>query len=125
MFTLKKINSVAGILNYNENFKLQEDYLSFMTNSNKNEINSENLYIQLYSLNDLEEINEDYETEKLVPNHFVIGTNGAGVGIFVKKSNNNIYSIPLIGMEEKDAVLLADSFSEFLNKFKKGVLEIY
>lgn len=109
----------------NNKFEFSEDYISFMENLQDNEINSENGYVELFSLNELDEINKEYETEKFVPDFLAIGTNGGGVGIFINKNNNNIYSIPFIGMEERDAVLLANSFSEFLYKFKNDELEIF
>lgn len=109
----------------NSEFKFPEDYISFMNNLQENEINSENGYIELFPLNELDEVNKEYETTELVPNFFTIGTNGGGVGIFINKNNSSIYSIPFIGMEEKDAILLATSFSEFLYKFKNDELEIY
>ncbi|MDQ1161514.1 hypothetical protein QE422_001882 [Chryseobacterium sp. SORGH_AS 447] len=109
----------------NSNFEFSKDYISFMENLQDNEINSENGYIELFPLEELEKINEEYETDKFVPNFIAIGTNGGGVGIFINKENNNIYSIPFIGMEESDAILLANSFSEFLYKFENNELEIF
>ncbi|UZT98213.1 SMI1/KNR4 family protein [Chryseobacterium fluminis] len=109
----------------NTMFEFSEDYVSFIKNLQANEINSENGYIELFPLDELKEINNDYETEKFVPNYIAIGTNGGGVGIFINRENNSIYSIPFIGMQESDAILLAKSFSEFLYKFENGELEIY
>ncbi|WP_431612369.1 SMI1/KNR4 family protein [Chryseobacterium sp. 'Rf worker isolate 10'] len=109
----------------NSKFEFPEDYISFMSNLNDNEINSENGYIELFPIDELEIINNEYETNELVPNFIAIGTNGGGVGIFINKNNNSIYSIPFVGMEEKDAVLLANSFSEFLYLFENDELEIY
>ncbi|SFN92463.1 hypothetical protein SAMN05421594_4737 [Chryseobacterium oleae] len=106
------------------NFEYPNDYLSYINNLKDNEINSENGYIELFPLNELEAINKEYETQKLVPNFIAIGTNGSGVGIFINKENSNIYSIPFVGMEESDAVLLAESFSEFIYKFENDDMEI-
>lgn len=108
----------------NNKFKFSEDYISFM-NKKTYEVNSENGYVELFPIDELEEINKEYETETEVPNFLVIGTNGGGVGIFINKNNCNIYSIPFIGMQEEDAVLLANSFSEFIYKFENDELEIY
>ncbi len=60
-----------------------------------------------------------------MPNFIAIGTNGGGVGIFINKENKQIYSIPVIGMKENDAVLLANSFAEFIYKFKNDEIEIF
>ncbi|WP_294272271.1 SMI1/KNR4 family protein [uncultured Chryseobacterium sp.] len=109
----------------NNEFKFPEDYLSYINNLKENEINSESGYIELFSLDELDEINQEYETDELVPNFIAIGTNGGGVGVFINKTNNAIYSIPFVGMQEEDAVLLAKSFSEFIYKFGNDELEIY
>ena len=107
----------------NSKFEFTEDYVSFV--NNLNEINSEYGYIELFPLNELEEINKEYETDEYVPNFIAIGTNGGGVGIFINKENMKIYSIPFVGMEESDAVLLANSFSEFIYRFENEDLEIF
>lgn len=109
----------------NNKFEFPEDYISFMSNLKDNEINSDSGYIELFLLDELENINNEYETAKLTPNFIAIGTNGGGVGIFFNKNDNNIYSIPFVGMEEVHAVLLANSFSEFIYKFENNELEIF
>jgi hypothetical protein len=109
----------------NNKFEFPEDYISFMNNLDDNEINTENGYIELFPLNELDEINKEYEIDKLAPNYIAIGTNGGGVGIFINKENKQIFSIPFIGIEETDAILLANSFSEFIYKFENEDLEIF
>lgn len=106
------------------NFEYPNDYLSYMNSIKDNEVYSDNGFIELFSFDDLQEINEEYETEKYIPNYIAIGTNGGGVGIFINKNNEKIYSIPFIGMDENDAILLADSFSEFIYKFENDDMEI-
>lgn len=109
----------------NKHFELPKDYLDYMNNNlNENEIYSDTGFIELFPLNELTEINNDYETEIYVPNFITIGTNGGGAGMFINKKNNNIYAIPFIGMEEKDAIFLADSFSNFIEGFKEGKIDV-
>jgi len=107
------------------NFEYPADYLSFIDNLQNYEIFSDSGFIEFFPLNELEHINKEYETDEYVPNFITIGTNGAGVGIFINKKNKQIYSIPFVGLEENDAVLLANSFSELLYKFENDELEIY
>ncbi|WP_131450836.1 SMI1/KNR4 family protein [Chryseobacterium sp. FH1] len=107
----------------NDFFEYPKDYLEYMDN-NENEIYSDSGFIELFPLEGLDAINNDYETEIYVPNFVTIGTNGGGAGIFINKNNNKIYSIPFIGMEEKDAVLLADSFTDFIDGFKGGGIDV-
>jgi len=109
----------------NNKFKFPEDYVTFINDLEDLEISSDSGYMELFPLNELEEINKEYETDKYAPNFIAIGTNGSGVGIFINKENKQIYSIPFVGLEENDAVLLANSFSEFIYKFENDDLEIY
>lgn len=108
----------------NNKFEHPEDYIFFIKILEDHEINSDSGYIELFPVDELQEINKEYQTEELVPNFVTIGTNG-GVGMFFSKTNNGIYSISLVGMEVNDAVLLANSFSEFIYKFENDELEIY
>lgn len=108
----------------NNNFKYPDDYLSYVNNLQDNEIFTDSGYIELFPFEELEEINKEYEIEIYAPNFITIGTNGGGVGIFINKENNQIFSIPFVGIDENDAVLLANSFSEFIYKFENNDLEI-
>lgn len=109
----------------NNKIEFPEDYTSYMNNLRDHEIYSENGYVELFPVSELNQINTEYETEQYVPNFVAVGTNGAGVGIFINKENKQFYSIPFVGMDESDAVLLANSFSEFIYKFENEGLEIY
>lgn len=107
------------------NFEYPNDYQLYMKNLIDNEIYSDSGFIELFPLDELAEINKEYETESYIPNFTAIGTNGGGVGIFINKKNNQIYSIPFVGMNEEDSILLANSFTEFIYKFKNNEIEIY
>ncbi|WP_278352397.1 SMI1/KNR4 family protein [Chryseobacterium gleum] len=107
------------------NFEYPNDYLSLINDLEYLEISSNSGYIELFPLNKLGEMNKEYETDEYTPNFIAIGTNGSGVGIFINKENKQIYSIPFVGMDESDAVLLAISFSKFLYLFENDELEIY
>ena len=106
------------------NFEYPNEYLSYLKELQDNEIFTDSGYIELFPFDELEEINKEYETQKYVPNFITIGTNGSGVGIFINKKNSEIYSIPFVGMDESDAILLENSFSEFIYKFENDELEI-
>lgn len=109
----------------NKQFQFPKDYLDYInSNLNENEIYSDTGFIELFPLNELTKINSDYETEIYVPNFITIGTNGGGAGIFINKNDNNIYSIPFIGMEERDAIFLANSFTNFIKGFKEGKIDV-
>lgn len=105
-------------------FILPDDYVNYVSKLIEYEIFYESRYIHFFPLKELETINEEYEVELYVPNYLVIASNGSGVGVFYNKSNCQIYTIPFIGMDEDDAILLAANFTVFIEKFKTGEIEI-
>ena len=105
-------------------FEYPADYLDYLNSLEDYEIYSDLGFIELFPLNDLDKINEEYQVHVCVPDFIAIGTNGGGVGIFINKNTKQFYSIPFVGMNEIDAVLLADSFTEFIYKFENDDLEI-
>lgn len=106
------------------NFTYPKDYLDYINSTEEYEIYSDSGFIELFPFDDLDEINNDYETQKFVPNFIALGSNGGGVGIFIKKEDNKFYSIPFVGMDEKDAIFLAETFTQFLSAFKADEIEI-
>lgn len=71
----------------NDKFEYPNDYLSIINDLKDLEISSDSGYIELFPLNELEEINKEYETDEYALNFIAIGTNGSGVGIFINKEN--------------------------------------
>ena len=108
----------------NINFAYPKNYLDYINNAEEYEIYSDSGFLELFPFADLDSINDDYETQKFVPNFIAIGSNGGGVGVFINKNDNKFYSIPFVGMDEKDAVFLADDFIKFLNAFKNDEIEV-
>ncbi len=82
-------------------------------------------YLILWEDDELVQFNEEYEVQKYVPNFFFIGSNGGGAGLAYKCTDQKLYSMPFIGMSEEDAVLVADSFTDFMERFEKEEIEIY
>ena len=45
--------------------------------------------------------------------------------LHINATDQKLYSMPFIGMSEEDAVLVADSFTDFMERFEKEEIEIY
>jgi hypothetical protein len=105
-------------------FEYPADYLDYLNSFEDHEMYSDSGFIGLFPLNDLDKMNEEYQVHLYAPDFIAIGTNGGGVGIFINKNTKQLYSIPFVGMEAIDAVLLANSFTEFIYKFENSDLEI-
>ena len=66
--TIEKINEVV----------LPKDYIEFMKKHNGGEGDIGETWLIIYPLEELKEINDDYESEEFLPGHIIIGSNGGG-----------------------------------------------
>ena len=65
---IEKINDVV----------LPNDYIEFMKRPNGGQGDIGDTWLILYRLEELQEINDDYEIEVFLPGHIIIGSNGGG-----------------------------------------------
>ena len=63
---IEKINDVV----------LPNDYIELMKKHNGGEGDIGETWLILYPLEELQEINDDYEIEEILPGHIIIGSNG-------------------------------------------------
>lgn len=80
---IEKINDVV----------LPNDYIEFMKKHNGGQGDIGETWIILYRLEELQEINDDYEIEVFLPGHIIIGSNG------------NYFNVPVLIDEDDVAVL--------------------
>jgi hypothetical protein len=106
------------------NIILSSDLLAYYNNNGELELSSSKAFFELFKLNQLDQVNKEYEVASYCPNFLLIGTNGGGAGVFENRTSGLIYSSPLIGMSEVDATFLAETFSDFMEKFKSDQIEI-
>ena len=55
---------------------LPNDYIELMKKHNGGEGDIGETWLILYPLEELQEINDDYEIEEILPGHIIIGSNG-------------------------------------------------
>lgn len=91
---IKKINEV----------ELPEDYVEFMKKHNGGEGDIGEAWLVLYSLEELQEINDDYEIEQFLPDHIIIGSDGGGE-LYGIDGKGNYFIVPVL-MDENDITLL-------------------
>lgn len=87
---IEKINEVV----------LPKDYVEFMKKHNGGEGDIGETWLILYSLEELQEINDDYEIEKFLPNHIIIGSDGGGE-LYGIDSQGKYFNVPVL-MDEND-----------------------
>ena len=91
---IEKINEVV----------LPKDYVEFMKKHNGGEGDIGEAWLVLYPMEELQEVNDDYEIEKYLPDHIIIGSDGGGE-LYGIDTQGNYFNVPVM-MDEEDIVLL-------------------
>lgn len=87
---------------------LPENYLAFMKQHNGGEGETPGgSWLVLFSLEELQGINDDYEIPEFLPDHIIIGDNGGGEFFGINK-NNEYFIVPEIIDTENLSVLCSD-----------------
>lgn len=84
--------------------ELPKQYIEFMKKHNGGEGDIGENWLVLYPLEDLQEINDDYEIEQFLPGHIIIGSDGGGE-LYGIDNEGNYFNVPVI-MDVNDITLL-------------------
>ena len=83
---------------------LPNDYIEFMKRHNGGQGDIGETWLILYRLEELQEINDDYEIEVFLPGHIIIGSNGGGE-LYGIDNKGNYFNVPVLIDEDDVAVL--------------------
>ena len=94
---------------------LPESYIQFLKKHNgaNGDLPIQPFCFELWQIDELVQANQNAEIQKYLPNYFGIGGNGGGELISFNLKTLKVFAIPSIVMEEKEALLIAESFEEF------------
>lgn len=98
----------------NINFLLPEGFVEFYSNSNGAEIYRDENYCLIWSINELIQLNIDYNVSEYASNFFIFGTNGGADAFCIEKSTGFIFDMPFIGMSNEDTSFICKDFYSFL-----------
>lgn len=101
----------GGVIEKINEVLLPKDYVEFMKKHNGGEGDIGETWLILYPLEELQEINDDYEIEQFLPNHIIIGSNGGGE-LYGIDGKGNYFNVPVL-IDEDDVALLGTDI-EFL-----------
>jgi hypothetical protein len=105
------------------NFKLPEDYKFYLLNYLGNESFLGNEYVILWDLNELVEMNNDYQITDNLTNTIGIGGNGSSEFIAIEFTENNEYRIvlsPFIDLNKDYHIEIGNSFTDFFERLENG-----
>ena len=95
-----------------EKYKIYEDYLKQIISGEG--MVGENNYLLLWEKNEIEELNNDYETQEFLSNILRIGSDGGDMAYGIDV-NGRYIEVPFIGMDDEEVKIIADNFDDFIN----------
>jgi len=95
-------------------FSLSGDFIDFYKEADGASFLSESLYVNIWPVAKLVDLNESYKVSDYAPEFFLFGSDGGGSAYGIEKKTGAIFEIPFIGMSYEDAMLLSRSFKDFL-----------
>ena len=103
-------------------FRLPDDYVRFLQQTNGGEGFIGNAYIILWRMEELLEMNKAYQVTEYAPGLFLFGSDGGGEAFaFDTRSDTNpIVAVPFVGMELKLAHPVGQHFEAFMEELFKS-----
>ncbi|MBI2919939.1 MAG: SMI1/KNR4 family protein [Planctomycetes bacterium] len=95
---------------------LPADYLRFMRIANGGEGFIGSSYAILWKLEDLQQINMDYQVAEFAPELFIFGSDGGGeaFGFDFRGAKVTIVRVPFIPLDFENAIVMGQDFPQFL-----------
>lgn len=110
-----KITEIVKEIEETLKIKFPQDYVEYMVKNNGYTGMLNEQYYNIWKLEDIISMNNNYQVQEFFPNLIYFGSNGGGEAFAFDKSNNMcIVSIPFIGTEE-DKIIIANNFNDFMN----------
>ena len=106
----KIINEINGV-------ELPRQYIDFMLLHNGGEGDLGETWFILYPIEELEEINEDYEVDRYLPGRIIIGSNGGGE-LYGIDSEGNYFNVPEM-MDEEDITFFGTDLDQLPDKINE------
>jgi SMI1 / KNR4 family (SUKH-1) len=109
--TQNEVNSFLKEIDFN----LPVGFIDFFKETNGADLVTENIYIILWPLTEMIQLNKEYNVHIYAPEFFIFGSDGGDMAFAIQKSTGLIYEMPFIGMSKEEAILKSNTFEDFLN----------
>jgi hypothetical protein len=96
---------------------LPKAYLTYMQDLRavEGELTVEPGWFQLWPIDELDKLNQDYSVSEFVPDFRAFGSSGGGE-MLAFDPENRVVMIPFVTMEEGEARVIAENWAEFETK---------
>ena len=105
---------------------LPTDYLNLLRfcNGGEGDLASQPVLFFLCSASGAIQLNQDYEVSEFLPGYVMFGDDMANelFGFRVNAPDTKVYMIPKIVMSEEDAIVVAETFAEFIETIGRDTL---
>lgn len=100
------------------NIVLPEDYVDFMVEANGGEGSVGDTYVQLWSTEQLVDLNEAYAVREFAPGIGLFGSDGGGTayGFLSATVPATLVSVPFVGMAVEAVTPMGSTFTEFVQQ---------
>lgn len=114
-----KIEQIQSFVNFN----IPDDYIIYLQNYLGFEefIGSE--FVQLWDIDELIEVNKDFQISDNLPKTLAIGGNGNSEFIAIEQTEDNTIRViisPLIDLDKQYHIVIGNSFTDFLQRLDEG-----
>ena len=75
-------------------------------------------WFQLWSSDEVEQMNRDYHVQEFVPGYIGFGSNGGGE-LLAFDSGGRVFMIPFVAMSVSEVTPVADSWAEFVERIER------
>lgn len=97
---------------------LPEDYLAFMHSCNGGEGDmGKNAYIQIFTMEELAEANQEYEIQKYMPDYFIWGTDLGGMLFGYSRKTGRYSAVDCVSLSENDLMYEEPTLLAFLKRW--------
>jgi hypothetical protein len=96
------------------------EYISYFAGDGPKEgaLTVQPCWFQLWSPSEIEQRNRDYEVQEYAPEFLGFGSSGGGE-MLAFDQRGAVFMLPFIGMSSEDAMPVADSWSQFLERIER------
>nr|WP_319998200.1 hypothetical protein [uncultured Draconibacterium sp.] len=73
-----------------------------------------NLEFEIWSIDDIDNLNKSYEVDEFIPGYYGIGSNGGDEMLTIELNSGIVFSIPFIPMDSSERIEIAKSIYELI-----------
>lgn len=93
-------------------YKKYENYLTVLSSGSG--MIGANSYLVLWSMKDIEELNNDYAVDEFLTDIILIGSDGSNMAYGINLEGKYV-QVPFIGMDDDEVEIIASDFDEFIS----------